>query len=215
MGAVTVASDTLNDDAGTLVGRAGDFGGNWVESFNDSATNGEVDAGTSSCRAAGVDNTNAMVYTLGAPSNADYDVDLELQNPHSVALDNGHGIVGRYVDEDNHYGIDAGTTGQLYKVVAGSQTTLGTNFTIAVGDVVRLRMASDTIAADLDTGAGFVEQTSVTDTSHTSKGKPGIWWGNIRFGTQDIDPEAECINYLVTQDGPLTAGFRPIISVMT
>ncbi len=215
MAAVVVASDTLTTSAGTMNGRTADVGGNWAERFNDSTTNGEVDGVTSSGRAAAVSNSAAMVYTVGTPTTPDYEVDLELQVPHANALDNGNGIVGRYISEQDHYGIDAGTVGQLYKVVGGVNTSLGSTWVIAVGDKVRLKMVGTTISAWLDTGAGFVQQTSVTDSSHTAKGKGGIWWGNIRFGTQDVDPEAQDINFIVSQDGALLPDFRPVVMVVT
>lgn len=202
MGTFVVASDTfLTGGTVTLEGRAAAVGGTWVKTLNPSAVLAEVSAVVSALRADGLDNSNKMFYSLGAPTTISYDVQLEVQAAH-IADDPVH-IVGRYIDANNFYAIDLG--GLLYSFKDGVKEDLGLTFTINVGDIVRLRMSGTTIAADVDVGAGFVEQESVTNADHSSIGVPGIAWGSMYFATHDINVTGEYINYAVSDDvAPIT-----------
>lgn len=203
----TVASDTLTTGGTSdLAGRTADVGGDWVETLNDSTTKGIVDAVAVAAKAAGLDNSNKMFYSLGAPTTPDYDVEVTLQ-----ALSGGDdpiGILGRYQDASNFYFLR--DDGRLIRRTAGVFTELFRMSPIpAAGNAYRLRMLGTLISADLDTGSGFVDRGSIVDSDHVLTGLVGLGWGSLYAATHDIEPKGEFINYRVSDEVAAAASGPP------
>lgn len=116
-----------------------------------------------------------------------------------VTGSNSVGLVGRYIDLDNHYLLNhQGNLGiTLYKMVAGSLTALTSEpiTSLAAGDILTLSCVGTTISVLLN----GVQVASVTDATHTTGTKVG-WRVNASPDTW------RCDNFLVTD------GLTPTIS---
>lgn len=131
---------------------------------------------------------------------------------------------GYRITTDNGYFAYAGDGEYvLSKVVAGVETELGTNATApASGHKIKVKCSGTTISAELDTGSGFSEIISVTDSALTS-GQPGACYNRQNSNgsrgdnfsavdvatetltiTEDNAPFGGTINYVTTGLGSIT-----------
>jgi hypothetical protein len=113
----------------------------------------------------------------GGYGKADYKARLKIQNGDSG--DDYNYIVVRYQDSDNFYAIEfieGSNVCVLYKVIAGVWTQMGSSFTIVDDDVLELEAEGSTIRAKVN----FETVTSGTDSTHSSEGKAGLGFGDLR-----------------------------------
>lgn len=148
----------------------------------------------------------SALYTL----DADYPTDnyfIETEFPALIGYQRySPYIIARYTDTSNYYALECWSRNcQLYKNVAGSWSTLGsqiTNAAIANGVYIYLRADGSTISwgigrpsldadgtVDCADGDACTELVSVTDSSHAS-GTAGIGAGRLRTTTH-----YGCMNY--------------------
>lgn len=170
-GRTVFASDNFTAADGTnLAGRTPDLGGTWTD--RDSCACEQIYSNALSMTASV---SKWSYYVNTAPTSADYDVEATIQQ--ASAGNVTPGIAGRInssATNDTEFFLywDGGTSWVLYKFVNGSATSLGTftGNTPTTPVTIRLSMTGTTIQGII---AGTT-QISVTDSSISAKGFPGI-----------------------------------------
>lgn len=141
--------------------------------------------------------SSATVYTVApAPSTADYMVECQVDVWSTTATKSVY-LIGRFVDTSNYYfaRIYCVSTGvysaKIYKNVALSATSLATaSIMPTVGQKFRLKMVGSTISlwTRSPTDVTWTQLASVTDTTFSSAGKPGLSQGGagVTTGTDTV-----------------------------
>jgi hypothetical protein len=164
-------SDTFTESSDTnLDSHVGETGATWA-SFGPSAT---VDAakdiiyGTLGY---------GVRYASGTPASADYSVTCVIEVPsggtNSLRNSGPAGRVSTSVQTGYFFRLSA-SDWQLYKVVSGSFTSLGSwtdSISAPATRTAKLELSGSTITGYVD----GTSRVSVTDTSITAAGKAGIW----------------------------------------
>lgn len=129
--------------------------------------------------------TAAAYYHSATPPSADYEVTADWYYANSAGTP-AAGVIGRCDTGANTFysarifEVSSVPVLQLVKLVAGTQTQLGSNvaITTVAGNTypIKLRMSGTTIEAYFN-GAGSPD-ISVTDSSITAAGKAGVRFGN-------------------------------------
>lgn len=97
------------------------------------------------------------------------------------------GVGYRCTTNNGYFAVAYDGAYKLYKVVAGTQTEIGTNATApASGHKLKVTCTGTTITAELDTGAGFSQIISVTD-SDLSSGQPGLYYDRQNSNASRMD----------------------------
>jgi hypothetical protein len=173
----TFVSDTFTDTSATaLESHTGETGATWVK--NSTYAGGLVISDANRCRHVD-DTSNAGYYASGTPAAADYEVQGTVR--FLSDLNGGIGIGGRMSTSADtmyfaHYNNNAANEAfDLYKIVAGSYTQLGSSYSdpLGAGDerVMRLRMEGDQISLYVD---DVLRIGPITDTALTVAGRAGI-----------------------------------------
>jgi hypothetical protein len=191
LGENSSSNDTFTDPAGTLLSaHTPEQGTSWTRWTTDTIT-----AFMTNTNRLRKDNLSGGVeyYTATVPSTADYLVEADVVVK-SIATGDHIAVIGRW----NLAGTGAGTyytaryetstsTWQLLKLVNGTATPIGTNFsqTLVAGTTYRLGldMNGTTIRLLVD----GVQRISVVDASITPAGHAGVRLG----GTGDTAPESD------------------------
>lgn len=109
---------------------------------------------------------------LGANPAADYEVEIIFNAPSSAEP-----MIGaRFVDVNNFYGFQARTDAdniELFKVVSGSQISLGT-FAVTINTSTNYTLKISCIGSAIKGYLNGVERISATDSDITATGKPII-----------------------------------------
>lgn len=112
----------------------------------------------------------------------------------------------RIQDSNNMYAVkwnEDASSGQLYKRVAGTWSTLGTTFNgPANGSICKLKIVGTTLSFEDD----GVELKSVTDSAHSAAGKAGLGEGALIVSGEDMSAQ-EFDDFTVNDLG--AAAFRP------
>lgn len=167
----TFARDTFSGtDGESLNNRSADLGGAWATPIGGNSAGLTLRGGRVNLEAVG-----GRTAVVGEPATPNYRVVADLQVLSIVAGD-AAGVRGRAPDNSNYYSARfSGGVWYLQKsTTAGGLVTLGTfSEALVAGDnrVVTLDMQGSRIRVLV----GGVERISVTDTSHTAKGRPGLW----------------------------------------
>lgn len=163
-----VAADGTN-----VISHVGETGATWVRH---TSTVGNQPAIDNNRAHVGTGTGTGMVYASGSPANADYDVSCEMTQV-SDGTSQTVGPAGRInLAADTCYVVrfsDSLNAYQLFKIVAGTGTQLGSNVsaTITPGDVLLLRMVGSSISALVN---GAVVIGPITDAAITAAGKAGL-----------------------------------------
>jgi len=131
-----------------------------------------------------------MLYHLnyGVVGKADINIVAQTSAVDNSPDDYGW-IAARYIDSDNFIAVSItnNTTSkvQLWKVVAGTGTLLGTQSSSVIGetDTIKLELRGTVWKVFIDKGSGFVEEISVIETDLALKGLSCIGSGNIHNAT--------------------------------
>ncbi len=131
-------------------------------------------------RGRGGSTVNTAVYRYNsAPPSADYEVAVDL---YIVDTDTStdSGVIARASSSAQTFYMaryKPGTGFQLYKIVTGTTTQLGSNYsaTYTAGQTVRLRLRCNGSAIEVYRDAEGSPLISATDTAITAAGYPGLW----------------------------------------
>lgn len=167
-------SDTFTDTDGTQLGdHTGETGATWTSHPAGAySVHAKIDANR-------VHSNSALrcYYASGTPASADYDVEAIVRR---VTASGNIGIVGRLDTSANTMYLAMWTAGgqwQLYKIVAGTSTQLGSSYNDNPANgtdrTVKLEMRGTAIKVYVD----GTEQISVTDSAISAAGRAG-WRGN-------------------------------------
>lgn len=122
--------------------------------------------------------TTELSGGIGSP---DYRVECHLGSPGGT--DDYFYLIARYVDNNNYYALEFNSlTAQLYKVVSGVWTTIGSPFAILNGDIIGIECENSTIRG-LSNGT---VKASGSDSNHTAEGKQGFGAGALRNAASDM-----------------------------
>lgn len=167
--------DTFTDtDATLLQNHTGEGGASWTKVFGYTQ---DAEIAANACRCAG-DQTNARYYASGVPGVPDYIVQADITIVFLAAENSYAGVLARTnpsASDETYYTAfaDPGTTNtiwNLYKIVSGTATELGTFTEANSNRQLRLRAVGTAISTLLDE----VERISVTDSAITAAGRAGI-----------------------------------------
>lgn len=167
------ASDNFTDTAGTILdAHTPSGGGTWTEHSNYGSSEAVI---SDVNRLRGNVATASCYYHSGAPATAEYDVDLDVHVITDPAALHEH-VVGRInTGADTMYGVRRNTSGQwqLYKIVTGTLTSLGTfSQTLTVGVSYRVKLEIRDAAKKVYIDG--VERISSADNAITAAGKAGV-----------------------------------------
>lgn len=215
-----VFEDSFEQASGTeLADLTPTTGTSWTLLDNDFRTL-RLNTGGDYVEPSGFSNGQGMAYSADyTVGSADVDVEIEALAL-TTDVDDGMWAFARYADANNFYAVEItrnGTTkAELWKVVSGSSTSLGTSSsTPANGDIIKLELRGSDIKVYFDTGSGYGSaEISASDSSITAQGKSGLGCGDIfnQFSGDDIG--ACSIGFLkVTEVSAGGGSFLPPMSV--
>ncbi len=186
--------------------------------FNSSGGWAEIDIAGDFIEPDGVRSNAGLIYKLNYGTVNEADIDFEVNYKtigDRAAFQTVHWMVARWADADNFIALrvtrDATIKAELWKVVSGTSTKLGTSTsTPADGDVVKLELRGSVWRVFFDSGSGYGSaEISVTEADLSAKGPTGFGWGEPHatlFAGEDGRPIAELqINSIkVTEIGAVT-----------
>ena len=170
---MTFASFTFTGSDGATIGSVD---ANWVQQTGYSSGLAAI----TSNRGRGSSTVNTAVYRYNsAPPGADYEVSVDLYIVDTSTSTDSGPIARASSSEQTFYmaRYKPGTGIQLYKLVAGTTTQLGSTFsaTYTATQTVRLRLRCSGTTIEVYRDAETSPLISVTDSSITAAGFAGIW----------------------------------------
>lgn len=136
------------------------------------------------------------------PTNADYDVQIKIITKPASGDNDPLVLFGRWQSTGNFYAVSGYHDGaavrlRLYKKVAGTPTSLGTDTVtaLAANDVVKLEIRGTTLKVYVN----GVEKISATDSEFSAAGKGGLGFGNFWTALEDINAAWGVDDFLITE----------------
>jgi hypothetical protein len=204
----TFVSDSFTDTSGTaLASHTGETGATWTKSAI-SGTGALEISNANRCRHDGNAST-LWYYASGTPINANYDVQATVRFLSDV--DSQNGVSGRMSTSVDtmyiaFYNTNATANFDLYKVVAGSYTQLGTYAdALSAGNerVLLLRMDGDQISVYID---AVLRIGPITDTGVTVANRAGIRAYNVASDTTGLHIDTFSATDIVAAGGSVGSG---------
>jgi hypothetical protein len=160
-------------------------------------------------RASGGGTSHNLLWVASPSSafgSADYEVSLQLVQILTLQVDGDHFCVfGRLADATHGYGacVSGATPPQQVAIIEFDGSNSGvtplissTAFTVSANDIIKFRMAGDTLRM-YGGAAGTTELLCVVDATQTSAGQPGIGAGNFINAVGDASATWHGDNFLV------------------
>jgi hypothetical protein len=178
-----------------------DTGSGWTELVNDTTSIiAQADFTNDYAEVTNSEDSKKIIYRAdisGGPSTANYSVSFTIVDI-APGADDGMGITGRMADASNMYGVTGSRSNtfkpELWKLVAGTPTQLGTSANKgAAGETWELDMQGTAIRFV----QASTEEISVTDSSFSAAGHPGLHWGATFVSTDDVTAGNRCDNFSV------------------
>jgi hypothetical protein len=202
-----VIYDTFTEASNTaLTSHTPDTGTSWTEEYNTSGSTIIRVNGANDQAEATVYEANVGIIVIANPgtSNADVDVEVTL-NAIKTSGGNDIYLLARYQDTSNFYALrlqpdTQSNYAELLVVSGGAYTSIVTATPgLAASDVWKLELRGTTIKGYRDSGAGYVEVLSGTNSDISAAGEGGLAWGDVGPVGGSISADWKLDNFTVTE----------------
>jgi hypothetical protein len=212
------ANDTFTDlDGVDLSAHTADDGQGWTKHTGASTSGASIVVGTNRIHANhGGDN---VYYHNVTPASSDYVVEADFV-VQTITTGNLTGLIARYdtaAKTGYFFGYDpAQTAWRLISNVAGVVTTLSTTgATLTAGNTYHVKLA--VAGTSIKGYVAGVQTASVTDSSVSAAGKPGVWTQGVMSSTTgiNIDNFTATDGSIVASPGSITVGTTGNVITLT